>query len=131
MAFPYNSLTVAAALGAILLNGAPVAAHGQASQTSCSVSSAPATIRDVVSADAPLIAQILGETGVAMVQVSLSNSGALESATIAKSSGSKWLDAAALTTAREQRYSPEISDCQAVGGTYLVSVDFTDVNLDS
>jgi len=66
-----------------------------------------------------------------MVQVSLSNSGALESATIAKSSGSKWLDAAALTTAREQRYSPEISDCQAVGGTYLVSVDFTDVNLDS
>jgi TonB family protein len=119
-----NVLALAAALSATLLNGAPAAAQGTA-HASCTVASAPATISDIVSAETPSFLSLIGVTGNADVQVSLSDTGALENATIAKSSGNASLDAAAITAAREQKYSPERSDCQPVGGTYLIHVDFS------
>lgn len=129
---PTTALTVAIAFGAMLLNGAPGAAEPeQAARPSCSVPSASAAVIRMVPADTPAIAKLLGLTGIAMVQITLSNSGTLERARIAKSSGSKWLDAAAIDAVHEQGYSPEINECQAVSGTYLVSVDFNDANSNS
>jgi len=129
---PAAPLTVAAAVGAMLLNGAPGgAAQEHASRPSCLVPSASAAIAHLVPADIPTIAKLLGLTGTVTLAISLSNTGALERATIAKSSGSKWLDAAAIDAAREQGYSPEINDCRAVSGTYLVSIDFNDADPNS
>jgi TonB family protein len=62
--------------------------------------------------------------GTASVQVNLSATGAVLSATIAKSTGNAALDQAALLAAKQSTYKPEIKDCVPVAGAYLYRVDF-------
>ena len=47
-------------------------------------------------------------------------------AALANSSGNRWLDDAAIATARMSRYSPEVRNCTKLAGSYLISVEFTD-----
>jgi protein TonB len=125
MTSSYNVLAVAAATSAMFLNGAPAAAaQDQGPKASCTVASAPPVITRSVPAETPPFLLISGVSGAAEVEINLSDAGAVESATIAKSSGNKWLDAAAIDAVREQEYLPEISFCQPVSGSYLVNVDF-------
>ena len=120
-----HNLFALAALGAMLLSGSPApAAQNDGLGATCKISSAPATVSPVVPADIPTIALLQGATGNTTVQVTLSETGALETATIAESSGNQWLDKAALSAVRGQKYSPEISGCQPVSGSYFVSVEF-------
>jgi len=72
----------------------------------------------------PESAREQGATGTVQVKVSLNPSGGVISTSIYKSSGNAELDQAALVAARESTYSPEIEDCQPVGGTYLFRANF-------
>ena len=127
MISPLNALAAGAAFGAVLFNSGPAAAEqGQGARAICAAPNAPAAVHQIVAADTPQIALLQGQTGTAVVEVSLSETGQLTSATIASSSGYRWLDLAALSSVREQKYSPELSDCRPVSGSYLIDVEFND-----
>jgi TonB family protein len=64
------------------------------------------------------------DSGESIVEVTLSAKGDLVNATIEKSSGNRWLDAAALRNARSTLFIPATTNCEPVGGTYLYVVDF-------
>jgi TonB family protein len=72
----------------------------------------------------PAISMLQGREGVADVGIELSPSGSLVKAWPVESSGDPNLDRAAMETARASRYSPERANCAAVGGSYLMEVDF-------
>jgi TonB family protein len=72
----------------------------------------------------PAIAREQRATGESRVRIDLTATGALRSAVLASSSGNRWLDRAALATARMSRYVPEVRNCAAVSGAYLISVQF-------
>jgi protein TonB len=73
----------------------------------------------------PPLAQEQGAVGTVAVQVDLSSTGAVVSASISSSSGNKLLDDAALQAAKQTSYAPQIKDCQKVAGSYLFRVRFT------
>jgi len=73
----------------------------------------------------PPIAVLERSEGIAEVGVELSASGHLVSAWPIQSSGDRNLDRAAMETARTGHYSPERSNCAAIGGKYLMEVDFS------
>jgi len=126
----YNGGLLAATL-AMLLNGAPAAAaQDQGARATC-VASAPAALSGIVPAETPAFFSRTGVTGSAEVQISLSPTGELENAAIAKSSGNEQLDQAAIKAARQQKYSPEVNNCQAVSGIYLLGVDFNEAGSNS
>ena len=77
-------------------------------------------------ADYPAIAQLQGVAGETRVRVDLSERGTLRSAAVDRSSGNPWLDKAAVAAARSLRYSPEIASCEAVAGSYALTVQFGD-----
>jgi TonB family protein len=72
----------------------------------------------------PEIAREQRATGESVVRIDLAATGALRSAALFGSSGNRWLDAAALSTARMSRYVPEVRNCLKIAGAYLVSVHF-------
>ncbi len=72
----------------------------------------------------PTIAQEMGLSGIAQVKIDLSSSGNLAASQLFSSSGSRWLDAAALQSARMTRFTPETSNCVHVAGSYLYQVEF-------
>ena len=72
----------------------------------------------------PSIAREQRASGAAVIEIRLSPSGAVVGRTVATSSGNRWLDRAALESADGSRFSPEFQDCKAVGGTYLLRVEF-------
>ncbi len=72
----------------------------------------------------PTIAQEMGLSGIAQVKIDLTSAGNLLGAQIFDTSGNRWLDAAALKSARMTRFTPEISNCVHVAGSYLYQVDF-------
>jgi TonB family protein len=76
--------------------------------------------------DYPAIAQLQGVAGETRVRVDLSERGTLRSAAVDRSSGNQWLDKAAVAAARSLRYSPEIASCEAVAGSYALTVQFGD-----
>lgn len=59
-----------------------------------------------------------------LVQVRVGPTGALEYATIYKSSGDADIDRASLDTARNSTYAPKIVDCVATAATYLFRMQF-------
>jgi TonB family protein len=89
----------------------------------CSIPDRAARV-DAPSFEYPAIAYERNDTGVALVEISLSNRGRLQSASLAHSSGNSILDAAALTTARMSGYSAERRNCDTTGGRYLLTVEF-------
>jgi protein TonB len=69
-------------------------------------------------------ARAAGTSGIARVRVSLDPSGAVQNATVASSSGSNALDLAAMSMARNARYTPALHLCKAVAADYIYSVKF-------
>lgn len=90
----------------------------------CNVPAVAAALNGEAFYQVPTIAALQGATGSSIVLIQLSQTGALQSASIAESSGNPNLDRAALQSARMSRFSPEISGCAAVGGSYLYKVTF-------
>lgn len=74
----------------------------------------------------PAIAQLQGAAGETRVRVDLSERGTLRAAAVDRSSGNPWLDKAAVAAVRSLRYSPEVTNCEAVAGSYALSVQFGD-----
>lgn len=82
------------------------------------------TPKSLVQPDYPEIAREQGASGTARVQVTLDAQGNVLNATINQSSGSPVLDKAAIDAAKASTFYPEIDNCEAVGGTYVVSEQF-------
>lgn len=72
----------------------------------------------------PEIASAMGIGGTSAVKIDLASNGDLLSASLFQSSGNRWLDDAAMRSAKLSRYIPETIDCHQVAGSYLVDVDF-------
>ena len=92
---------------------------------SCAVPFAPAGVT-AAAPELPVIAAAQNVTGIAAVRVALDARGRLVGESILNSSGNRWLDRAALRTARLSRYAAETRNCGRVGGEYALVVDFTD-----
>jgi TonB family protein len=112
-------------LAATLASTAPtVAAPTSTSHLACGRPAARAAISAEVPVDYPRIPAEQNFSGTAVVQVDLAQTGEIRNATIFESSGNELLDRAALLSAHQQTYAPQMIDCQPVGGSYLITVDF-------
>ncbi len=134
-----KSLSLAAAVGLGLNASAPAAAFSVAVQPlhlqsprpahvavtgTCRQPNAAAAVSGTPFFEMPGIAQGQGASGTSGIAIELSRAGSLISESVIQSSGNPNLDRAALLSARMTRFSPEISNCEAVGGTYLYTVTF-------
>ena len=130
-------LSLAAALALSLSASAPAAAFsvalrplhsGHAANVAvmsvCRNANVAAAVNGTPFFEMPAIAQGQGATGTSGVAIEISPAGALLSESIIEPSGNPNLDRAALLSARMTRFTPEISNCAAVGGTYLYTVTF-------
>ena len=113
----------------LLAIAANVPAHGVSAaqppvKATCSTPDHLANLKVAYDPEYPLIAKEQGIKGSALVHVGLARSGAVQSATIAKSSGSDILDREALASVRASKYEPETVSCQPVAGEYIVDVNF-------
>lgn len=72
----------------------------------------------------PQIADQQGVAGTARIEIRLDRDGKLARESVASSSGNRWLDEAALMSARMTRFSPELVDCKPVAGAYMYDVEF-------
>lgn len=95
----------------------------------CTVTNRSAAIDAAPFSEIPEIARLQGVTGESLVRVDLAATGALQTAALYGSSGNRWLDRAALSTARMIRYVPEVRNCRNVAGAYLISVRFGEDDL--
>jgi len=116
------TLALAATAGAATIRLAPltgttVAATLSSCYAAPTVAAAPAVL--------PPIAAAQQVAGVTAVRVTIDRRGTLTGASILSSSGNPWLDRAALGTARLSRFTPELRNCERVGGEYAFLVDFT------
>ncbi len=137
-----KSLSFAASLGLSLSASLPAAAfsvalrplHPHTAHTAhaatvgvigtCRVANVAAAVDGTPFFEMPGIAQGQGATGTSGVAIELSPTGSLLSESVIESSGNPNLDRAALLSARMTRFKAEISNCEAVGGTYLYTVTF-------
>jgi TonB family protein len=90
----------------------------------CAIQHADASTSDAFPVDFPEIARQMDASGTVYLQIDLTSSGSIANVSVAKSSGNRYLDDAALRAARASTFSPEINDCTAVGGSFLYVVDF-------
>jgi TonB family protein len=90
----------------------------------CLIRNADASMTSSYPVDPPPFAKIAGLTGTVAVQVDLDEHGTAQAAKIVASSGLPILDDAARKAALIQSYKPQIRDCEAVSGSYRVTVDF-------
>ena len=98
--------------------------RGNGSGAACANANVPAHVIqavDPVYPDAAAKEQIYGTV---LVAVTLSDTGAVVSTMIQKSSGNEALDASALSAARESEYAPDYINCRPVGGTYIFRAIF-------
>ena len=134
-----KSLSFAAAMGLSLSASLPAAAfsaalrplHTQSSHAAsvavigtCRNANVAAAVNGTPFFEMPGIAQGQGATGTSGVAIELSPTGSLLSESVIQSSGNPNLDRAAMLSARMTRFTAEISNCEAVGGTYLYTVSF-------
>lgn len=113
-----SAVAGAATIRLVPLTGTTVAATLSSCSAAPSVVGAPAVL--------PQIAAAQQVAGVTAVRVTIDRGGALTGASVLSSSGNPWLDRAALSTARLSRFTPELRNCERVGGEYAFLVDFTD-----
>ena len=93
-------------------------------KASCSAPDHLANLKIAYAPEYPTIAKEEGIQGSTLVHVTLTRSGALKDATVAKSSGFATLDNEALLSVRASKYEPETVACQPVAGDYFVTVTF-------
>jgi TonB family protein len=74
--------------------------------------------------EVPDIASAMDAHGTAQVKIDLTSNGSLAHEELYSSSGNRWLDNAAMRSARLTTFTPEIIDCQRVAGSYLYDVEF-------
>ncbi len=122
------TLALYAAAGAATIRLAPLTAPLAADTVSATLSgcSAAASVAAAAPAVLPTIAASQNITGVTAVRVTLDRRGTLTGASVLGSSGNPWLDRAALSAARLSRFTPEMRNCERVGGEYAFLVDFSD-----
>jgi TonB family protein len=123
MTNPTKIISYGALMLAIGVAAGPASA-GTPAKSVCTVRNADATMRSMTPVDMPALAAIQHLSGAATVQFDLDESGVARNAVIIKSAGSGILDTAALKAAVAQNYAPQIRDCENVGGSYRVIIDF-------
>jgi protein TonB len=101
------------------------AATAEATKPACSQPHVDPVTKNPVQPEYPEIAREQGASGTAQVKVTLDASGNVLSVSILQSTGSKVLDDSALAAAKASTYSPEIDNCQPIGGQYRFTADFT------
>jgi TonB family protein len=120
------ALSLTAAAGAANLRLVPFGPQtAGATHTVCAIQSAAASVA-ATPAELPQIAAQQRVTGITAVRVELDARGRLGAASVLQSSGNRYIDEAALRTARTARYGAEVRDCERLGGTYALVVDFTE-----
>jgi TonB family protein len=117
------ALALSTAAGAATIRLVPLAPPSVGTSISCAAT--PAAITYAEPADLPAIAAEQKITGITSVRIALDASGHLTHTSVLKSSGNRWIDRAALRSARFSSYSAESRDCTRVGGSYAFVVDFT------
>jgi protein TonB len=90
----------------------------------CAEPQSAATVINAVAPDYPMLANELGDSGTAVVQVDLMPDGKLQNATIRQSSGSNLLDHAAIGAAKAAEFKAERWNCAGIQGSYLYIVSF-------
>jgi protein TonB len=111
------------ALAATTLQPASAAASRA---TACASADVDARLARPANPVRPTLAVAQGATGTALVEIKLSPSGTVLAARVAKSTGNAALDRAALEAARQSTFAPAIHQCEPTGGSYRLSVEFTD-----
>jgi|GEM_PF-1982020 TonB family protein len=120
-----TSLSLTLALGAASLGAASASSitllpslgsHHQivAVGGSCRLPDKDASLDRPAFADLPTIAAEQGAIGTTKIEIRLDSGGALKSAKVTATSGNPWIDRAALETASQSRYSPEMQDNESV-----------------
>ena len=117
------ALALSATAGAATLRLVPLGPQSVGASVNCAAT--PASITHAEPADLPAIAAEQHVTGITSVRIALDASGRLTQTSVLESSGNRWIDRAALRTARFSRYGAESRDCTRVGGAYALIVDFT------
>lgn len=84
----------------------------------------PASIDGNPFFEMPRIAVEQGVSGLAKVRIDITSTGRLASEELYGTSGNRWLDQAALLSARLTHYTAETANCERVAGTYLFEVEF-------
>lgn len=84
----------------------------------------PAAIDGTPFFEMPQIAAEQDVSGQASVKIDITSGGALANEKLYSTSGNRWLDEAALLSARLTRYVPEMVNCEHVAGSYLYEVEF-------
>ena len=117
------ALALSTTAGAATVRLVPLGPQSVGASINCAA--APASISYAQTADLPAIAAGQNVTGIASVRIALDAAGRLTHTAVLESSGNRWIDGAAVRTARLSRYDAESRDCTHVGGTYALIVDFT------
>lgn len=98
--------------------------RGTGSGGACANPNVPAHVLQAVDPVYPDAAAQEHVYGTVLVAVTLSDTGAVVSTVISKSSGNDSLDQAALHAAQTSQYAPDYINCRPVGGTYLFRAIF-------
>jgi TonB family protein len=100
-----------------------IAVHG----ATCAAPNVPAKMNDAYDAylDYPEISRAQHAEGVAYIGITLRPNGTVAQAWPIASTGNRLLDTVAMETAHNARYTPERSQCEALGGDYKIRVDFS------
>jgi TonB family protein len=115
----YSRLAGFAVLGAFVgLVAVAEPSRATEPKPSCPIYNVPAQATLIARPDYPEATEEYA-SGEADITVTLSSTGAVKDVTIYKSSGSTSFDLVSLEAARQSVYTPEYTDCYAVGGTYL------------
>ncbi|GAC1400067.1 MAG: hypothetical protein PVSMB8_14070 [Vulcanimicrobiaceae bacterium] len=117
--------SIALPAGAATLSLQPLASAQTAIVDGSSICRVPSSAAQVDGiAEYPAFALSQGAAGRVGVGVDLASSGSLRDTWIQRSSGNQLLDRSALRAARTSRYVAERQGCTAVGGRYLLLVDY-------
>jgi TonB family protein len=92
--------------------------------TTCASPNVPAQVAGEAFFEMPSIAAVQGVSGTSTLKIQLDSKGNMTSSSLYNSSGNVWLDAATQRSARLTRFSPEMQNCQRIGGAYLYAVQY-------
>lgn len=98
--------------------------RGNGSGAACANPNVPAHVLQAVDPAYPDSAAQAHVYGTVLIAVTLSETGAVVSTSISKSSGNAALDDAALHAAQTSSYAPDYVNCRPVGGTYIFRAIF-------
>lgn len=123
MTYLTKRFSSAALLLALAATALPAAAQTPAKSV-CLAREANAAMTSAIPVDLPALASIQGLSGSAVVRLDVDERGIAANPAVVTSSGYAVLDTAAERAALEQTYAPRVHDCENVGGSYLVEVNF-------